>query len=133
MKKIALLLSLSFALSLFAGDKTKTVTLSISGMHCQSCANTVEKALQKVEGVSKANVALGEQKATITIASTTSTASLIKAVSDAGFSANAGGVPAKSQMEKKSSSKHKDGSEGCCEDECETPAKGTTKTKAKKS
>ncbi|MDF1525263.1 MAG: heavy metal translocating P-type ATPase [bacterium] len=43
-----------------AGDQaepaTKTVTMGITGMHCASCASTIEKALSKLNGVSEANV-----------------------------------------------------------------------------
>ena len=125
------LLSLLFALPLVAGEKTKSLTLCIEGVHCQSCAKTVEKALQKVHGVSKAKVILEERKATIVLAGNTSTASFIKAVSDAGFSASEGDNPAKSKKETKSSIQHLEGKNGCCDDECEAPDKETIKTKAK--
>ena len=39
--------------------------LIISGMHCASCANTIEKKLKKVPGVKEANVNFASEKATI--------------------------------------------------------------------
>ncbi len=39
--------------------------ISISGMHCASCAQTIEKALSKTEGVVKASVNFASEKASI--------------------------------------------------------------------
>ncbi|MBI4141774.1 heavy metal translocating P-type ATPase, partial [Candidatus Woesearchaeota archaeon] len=39
--------------------------LCISGMHCASCANTIEKSLKKVKGVSSASVNFASEKATV--------------------------------------------------------------------
>lgn len=47
-------------------EKTgKKVELKISGMTCASCATTIEKSLSKLGGVSKAQVNLGSETATI--------------------------------------------------------------------
>ena len=117
MKQLILLFALTFAVSIFAADKNKSVTLNISGMTCESCANTVEKALKKVDGVKEAKVNLSEKTATVVLASTkATTASLIKAVSDAGFSASAGTSGSKTDMKKKNSDKEECG-DGCCDDE----------------
>jgi periplasmic mercuric ion binding protein len=43
----------------------KFVTLSVSGMTCDDCASHVEKALQKVEGVQKAEVDYGKKEAVV--------------------------------------------------------------------
>ena len=40
-------------------------TLDIEGMHCASCVNAVEKALERVEGVYEANVNLATEQAAI--------------------------------------------------------------------
>ena len=40
-------------------------TFSIKGMHCASCVSALEKSLKGVEGVSKANVNLATEKATV--------------------------------------------------------------------
>ncbi|MDP3765901.1 MAG: copper ion binding protein, partial [Nanoarchaeota archaeon] len=39
--------------------------LSVSGMHCASCASTIEKSIKKVKGVATANVNFATEKATI--------------------------------------------------------------------
>jgi len=44
---------------------TQTVTLSIGGMTCASCANHIEQALKKVEGVIDAHVNLATEKARV--------------------------------------------------------------------
>ncbi len=40
-------------------------TLKVTGMHCSSCANTVEKALKDLEGVHQVTVALEENEVTM--------------------------------------------------------------------
>lgn len=123
MKRQILFLTLVFTVGLFAGDKNKSVTLTVSGMTCESCANTVEKALKKVDGVKEAKVNLSEKTATVVLASTkASTASLIKAVSDAGFSASTGPSTSKTKMKKKNSGDDECG-EGCCDDESSDESK----------
>lgn len=46
-------------------SKTQKCTISISGMHCASCANTIEKALSRTKGVKKASVNFASEKATV--------------------------------------------------------------------
>jgi len=46
-------------------EKKKTVTIPIGGMTCAACANRIEKALSKAEGISKASVNLATEKATV--------------------------------------------------------------------
>ena len=46
-------------------EKKKTVTIPIGGMTCAACANRIEKALGKVEGISKASVNFATEKATV--------------------------------------------------------------------
>src|SRR6056297_3986633 len=63
------------------------VTLQIAGMHCAGCLNSVEKALEKVEGVTSVNVVLASEKAYITWDSDNkSIEELINAVESAGYS-----------------------------------------------
>lgn len=135
MKQLIYLLTLAVTTGLFATEKGKTITLSISGMTCQSCANTVEKALNKVDGVKEAKVNLSEKKATVVFASAkTSVASLIKAVDEAGFTASEGKATPKTEVKKKKAEGDECGGD-CCGDECETdskPAK-SKKTESKKS
>ncbi len=135
MKKMIVLLTLVFSLSLVAADKTKLVTLNVSGMTCESCVGTVEKALKKVDGVKEVKVDLKNNKATVILASTGTSASLIKAVSDAGFSANEGKSTAKTEMKKQMKSESEGCGEGSCNEECDPDAKPVKakKTDAKKS
>lgn len=60
-----------------------TVVLAISGMTCGGCANAVTRALSAVPGVSKAQVDLAGECATVT--GTARAADLILAVGAAGF------------------------------------------------
>jgi Cu+-exporting ATPase len=63
------------------------ITLKIGGMSCASCAATVEKALGRVEGVSKAAVNYAVEKATVDYdSSQVKQVDLINAVESAGYS-----------------------------------------------
>lgn len=66
----------------------KRVQLSLSGMHCSSCALIIEKSLKKVSGVKEANVNFSAEKALITYDESTAKKELfIDAVKRAGYSA----------------------------------------------
>ncbi len=68
--------------------KRKTV-LSISGMTCASCAQTIERALSKQDGVEQANVNLASEKAYIDYDSqATNKKALIETVRAAGYDAH---------------------------------------------
>lgn len=57
-------------------------------MHCASCAGIIERALKKVSGVEKANVNFAAEKATVVYDDqATDSAALIKAITEAGYSA----------------------------------------------
>jgi len=133
MKSFIFIVSLLFTMNLFAGDKSKTVTLSVSGMTCESCVNTVEKALKKINGVENVAVALKEKTATVTLASNSkvTTAALIKTVNDAGFTAQEGTATQKKASPAKKSAADGCG-EGCCGDECGTDAKPAKDSKSDK-
>lgn len=136
MKQLMFVFVFVFAFSLFGADKSKTISLNISGMTCESCAGSVQKALQKVDGVKKATVDLKNKKATVVLASSKATADLlIKAVSDAGFDASEGTMTGKTEMKKHSKSGSEDCGDGCCGDEDATHAKKmkSKKTATKKS
>ncbi|MBS7269734.1 MAG: heavy metal translocating P-type ATPase [Candidatus Freyarchaeota archaeon] len=45
--------------------KMRKEKIPIQGMHCATCAGTIEKALYELEGVSKADVSLGSESATV--------------------------------------------------------------------
>jgi len=65
MKKIALLTLLSL-LSLSAFAKQQTVTLEVPTMNCVTCPLTLKRALQNVDGVSKAEVTFDTKQAAVT-------------------------------------------------------------------
>lgn len=68
--------------------REEKATLSISGMTCAACANRVEKALKKVDGVINANVNLATEKARVDyVPGKTSLDQLIAAVQRAGYTA----------------------------------------------
>lgn len=46
-------------------SKTNTVTIPIGGMTCAACAQRIEKAISKLEGISKVSVNLATEKATV--------------------------------------------------------------------
>jgi Cu+-exporting ATPase len=65
---------------------TETMTLSIGGMTCASCANHVERALNKVPGVTEATVNLATETARVTfIPETADLAAFERAVAEAGY------------------------------------------------
>jgi Cu+-exporting ATPase len=65
---------------------TETMTLPIGGMTCASCVSTVEKALAGVAGVTRANVNLATERATVTyIPGLTGLADFKEAVDSTGY------------------------------------------------
>ena len=67
---------------------TLTVTLSVPGMACAACPITVKKALTRVEGVSKVDVAFEQREAAVTFDDARTTAgALTQATENAGYPA----------------------------------------------
>lgn len=65
-----------------------SVNLSLGGMHCASCALLIEKGLKQVPGVKQANVNFAAEKARVIFdTGKAGVENLIKAVKDAGYSA----------------------------------------------
>jgi len=65
---------------------TQTVTLSVPGMTCAACPFTVNKALSKVEGVSKTEVKFDEREVIVTFDNAkTSVKRLTMATENAGY------------------------------------------------
>ena len=63
-----------------------TAVLDVQNMTCGLCPVTVKKALEKVAGVSQAQVDFAKKTATVTFdADTTNATALAKATTDAGF------------------------------------------------
>ncbi len=78
------------------GEKTRDITLKISGMTCASCAATIEKALNKLEGVKSAHVNLATEKATVEyFPELVSILDMRKAVQDVGY-----GVESEEEVDK---------------------------------
>ncbi len=70
-------------------DVNKRIQLSLSGMHCASCASIIERSLKKVAGVKNANVNFASEKASIVFDETKSPVqSLMDAVKKAGYTAS---------------------------------------------
>ncbi len=72
---------------------TSTVELEIGGMTCASCANRIERKLNKLEGVT-ATVNYATEKAKVTYADGVSTDDLVAAVEAAGYGASLPKPPA---------------------------------------
>lgn len=67
---------------------TEKKTFAITGMNCASCAQTIEKATRKLDGVLEANVNLATEKMNIQYdASAVSVSDIMDAVSNAGYEA----------------------------------------------
>lgn len=65
----------------------KTITLNISGMGCSGCANTVESALQSLEGVGSVKVELDKETAEVSYDdSRVQLSDFEKAIDDSGYS-----------------------------------------------
>lgn len=85
MKKITFLFLLTLT-SLSAIAETKTVTLEVPTMNCVTCPFTVKKALQNVEGVSKAEVTFDTKLAVVTFDNEKTTVkALTEATTNAGY------------------------------------------------
>ena len=64
----------------------QTAVLDVQNMTCSLCPATVKKSLEKVAGVSQAQIDLEKKTATVTFdADKTSAAALVKATTDAGY------------------------------------------------
>jgi periplasmic mercuric ion binding protein len=71
--------------TLFAGN-LETVALDVKNMSCAVCPITVKKALEKVPGVTRADVDFNKKTARVTFdPDKTSPTALSKATSDAGY------------------------------------------------
>jgi copper chaperone CopZ len=66
----------------------KNVTLNITGMSCEGCANSVKSAVLQLEGVKKAEVSLADKKAVLEVEEMVDATDLIGAVEAAGYQAS---------------------------------------------
>ena len=69
---------------------TETETLlNVRGMSCASCVRHVDVALRDLDGVSKVDVRLSEGKVLVRHAPGTSVSSMVEALAEAGYEAEA--------------------------------------------
>lgn len=86
MKKSLTLAALLAILSSPALAAMQTVTLSVPGMTCAACPITIKLALNKVEGVSEADVSYEQREAVVTFDDAqTSVEALTEATANAGY------------------------------------------------
>lgn len=86
MKKFVIVLALCATLSAPVWAATKTVTLSVPGMHCATCPITIKKALNKIEGVEKIDVAFEKKEVVVTFDDAkTKVEALLEATKNAGY------------------------------------------------
>lgn len=86
MTKLLSVLALAAAFSAPAFAAPQTVTLAVPGMTCASCPITVKMSLNKVKGVTKADVSFEKKQAIVSFDDQkTSVQALTKATADAGF------------------------------------------------
>ncbi len=78
----------------------RTLKLSVQGMTCASCVARAEKALQKVEGVSEAEVSLASESARVLTRLDADSDALIAALARAGFDASLLTGPARDEVER---------------------------------
>ncbi|MFA5795699.1 MAG: heavy metal translocating P-type ATPase [Candidatus Shapirobacteria bacterium] len=89
-------------LKVIASSNTQVALLSLSGMHCSSCAGLIERSLKKVPGVTEANVNFASEKARIVYnPMTAKVEDLIKGVENAGYKATMPGEKEEDQKEKR--------------------------------
>ncbi|HEK0313190.1 TPA: copper-exporting P-type ATPase CopA [Proteus mirabilis] len=69
-------------------NKPKTIELTLSGLNCGHCINSVKKALEGTDGVESAQVELTHA----TVTGTANTESVITAIQDAGYDAKLAGA-----------------------------------------
>src|SRR5229473_6791015 len=90
MKTLLAALFTALVLTATAWASPQVVTLDVPGMTCPVCPITVEKALNKVSGVSKVEVSYEKKEARVTFDDgKTDTKALVKATTDAGFPSKA--------------------------------------------
>lgn len=86
MKKLVTVIALSVVLSAPAWAATKTVTLFVPGMICETCPITIKKALSKVEGVEKTEVTFEKKEVVVTFDDAkTKVEALLDATKNAGY------------------------------------------------
>lgn len=86
MKKFVIVLALCITLSAPIWAATKTVTLSVPGMTCAACPITIKKALNKIGGVEKIEVAFEKREVVVTFDDAkTNVKALLEATKNVGY------------------------------------------------
>ncbi len=69
-------------------NSRKKISLSLSGMHCSSCALIIERSIKKLSGINQANVNFAAEKAIVLFdEKSASTEDIIQAIKKAGYKA----------------------------------------------
>ena len=90
MRKILLSLALTVWMGLALAATSKQVTLHVENMTCPACSITIEKALDKVAGVTAKRIDTKAAIVTVTFdAERTNAAAIAMAITDVGFPATA--------------------------------------------
>jgi len=86
---VSAILILTVAVSISAvPSPAATVTLTISGMHCEGCADGIKAMLKRTEGVMKADVSYEQKQAVVEYdAARTSPEKIMEAVEKLGYKA----------------------------------------------
>ena len=71
----------------FSAPESRMFALDIEGMTCASCVNRIERYLNKLDGVTSANVNLATERATVTAEASVTVAQILGAVEAAGYDA----------------------------------------------
>jgi mercuric ion binding protein len=84
-KRFFALLAALIPLTVLA-ESPRTTVLDVQNMTCNLCPLTVKKSLEKVPGVSKAQIDFAAKTATVTFdGDKTATTALVKATTEAGY------------------------------------------------
>lgn len=93
MRKTLIAILLAVPLTALANNP-QTVVLDVRNMTCSLCSITIQKALQKVPGVTDARIDYSKKIATVKFdRDKTNAAALVKATTDAGFPSSPHGEP----------------------------------------
>lgn len=69
----------------------KKLTLEVTGMKCEGCANAVDAALERMEGVRRVEVTLDDGRAELVADDGLAADDLVAAVEEAGYGASPSG------------------------------------------
>jgi copper chaperone CopZ len=70
-----------------AEAETKTIVLSVGGMHCEACVEAIERSLAKIDGVTAVKVEYPEGRATVKTTGDASATVFVAAIERLGYTA----------------------------------------------